>query len=75
MLAEKLRKCTLKKLIKDACMKIAFSFNNKLYKQIDGVFMGPLLGPVLANIIMMELEKIVVSDLIDSGLTDKLPSF
>ena len=30
--------------------------------------MGSSLGPVLANIIMTELEKIVVSDLISSGL-------
>ena len=49
-------------------MKTAFSCNNKLYKQIDGVSMGSSLGPVLANIIMTELEKIVVSDLISSGL-------
>ena len=49
-------------------MKTAFSYNNKLYKQIDGVSMGSSLGPVLANIIMTELEKIVVSDLINSGL-------
>ena len=49
-------------------MKTAFSYNNKLYKQIDGVSMGSSLGPVLAIIIMMELEKIVVSDLINSGL-------
>ena len=69
MLAKKLRKNTLKKLIKDACMKTAFSFNYKLYKQIDVVSMGPTLGPAFTNIIMMELEKIVVSDLIDSGLT------
>ena len=58
----------MKKLIKDTCMKTAFSCNNKLYKQIDGVSMGSSLGPVLANIIMTELEKIVVSDLINSGV-------
>ena len=54
LLATKLRKSTLKKLIKDTCMKTAFSYNNKLYKQIDGVSMGSSLGPVLANIIMTE---------------------
>ena len=59
MLATKLRKSTLKNLIKDTCMKTAFSYNNKVYKQIDGVSMGSSLGPVL---------KIVVSDLINSGL-------
>ena len=68
LLATKLRRNTLKKLIKDTCIKTAFSCNNKLYKQIDGVCMGSSLGPVLVNIIMTELEKIVVSDLINSGL-------
>ena len=68
LLATNLRRSTLKKLIKNTCMKTAFSYNNKLYKQIDGVSMGSSLGPVLANIIMTELEKIVVSDLINSGL-------
>ena len=63
-----MRRNTLKKLIKDTFMKTAFSCNNKLYKQIYGVSMGSSLGPVLANIIMTELEKIVVSDLINSGL-------
>ena len=36
-------------------------------EQIDGVSMGASLGPVLANIIMTELEKIVVDDLVKSG--------
>ena len=49
MLVKKLRNGTLKKLIKD----------------IDVASQGSSLGPVLANIIMMELEKIVVSDLIN----------
>ena len=64
----KLGKSTLKKLIEDVCMKTVFSFNNKLYKQMDGVAMGSSLGHVLGNIIMTKLDKIVVSDLIDSGL-------
>ena len=68
LLATNLRKSTLKKLIKDTCIKTAFSYNNKVYKQIDGFSMRLSLGPVLANIIMTELEKIVASDLINSGL-------
>ena len=68
MLATKLRKSTLKKLNKDACLKTAFSYNNKLYKQIDGFSMGSSLGSILVNIIMTVLEKIVVSDLVNSGL-------
>ena len=63
-----LRKRTMKKLIIDSCTKTAFSFNNKIYKQIDGVLMGSPLGPVLTNIIMTELEKIIVKDLVDKSL-------
>ena len=49
-------------------MKTAFSYTNKIYKQIDGVSMESSLGPVLINIIMTELEKIVVSDSTNSRL-------
>ena len=52
----KLRKQTLKKLVLDCCTKTTFSFNERLYDQIDGVCMGSALGPVLANIIMTDLE-------------------
>ena len=34
-----------------------FMFNNKFYKQIDGVAMGSLLGPALANIFMCNFEN------------------
>ena len=63
-----LKKRTLKKLINDTCSKTAFSYNNTIYEQIDGVSMGACLGPVLANIIMTELEKVVVGELIQKGL-------
>ena len=56
-LSTPLCKRTLKKLVSDACTKTAFSFNNNLYEQTDGVAMGSSLGPVLANIIMTELEN------------------
>ena len=68
LITTKLKKRTLKKLIIDTCSKTAFSCNNILYEQIDGVSMGACLGPVLANIIMTELEKVVVDKMIDSGL-------
>ena len=62
-----LKQRTLKKLIKDTCSKTAFMFDGIIYEQIDGVSMGAALGPVLANIIMTELERKVVGKLIDSG--------
>ena len=68
LIETKLRKHTLKKLILDCCTKTTFSFNEKLYDQIDGVCMGSALGPVLANIIMTELEKLILPKLIESGI-------
>ena len=63
-----LKKRTLKKLILDACKKTAFSFNNVIYEQVDGVSMGSSLGPVLANIIMTELETAIVDNLFNTGI-------
>ena len=63
-----LSKRSLKKLSLDTCQKTAFSFNNKMYEQLDGVSMGGLLGPVLANIIMTECEKAIVDKLIENGI-------
>ena len=37
-------------LINIATTSVEFSFNNKMYKQMDGVAMGSPLGPALANI-------------------------
>ena len=62
-----LKKRTLKKLILDCCSKTTFSFNNQLYEQTEGVSMGSSLGPVLANIILTEFERVVVSDLTNYG--------
>ena len=64
----KLKKSTLKKLLLDACQKTAFSFNGKIYKQTDGVSMGSSLGPVLANIIMTQMESEIVKPLETKGV-------
>ena len=40
-----------------ATEKLFFIFNSKFYKQIDGVAMGSLLGPALANIFMCSFEN------------------
>ena len=62
-----MKKPTLKKLLLDTCTKTAFSFNGQLYEQTDGVSMGGSLGPLVANIIMVELEAKVILPLIDDG--------
>ena len=67
LMETKLKRRTLKKLISDTSKKTTFSFNNQLYEQCDGVSMGSSLGPVLANIIMTELEIVIVRNLIADG--------
>ena len=37
------------------------------YKQIDGVSMGSPLGPLIVNIFMTELEKVIIQELIDGN--------
>ena len=34
-----------------------FTFDGKVYKQVDGVCMGSPLGPVIANVFMVALEE------------------
>ena len=63
-----MKKRTLKKLLKDCCTKNAFTFNNVIYEQTDGVSMGSCLGLTLANIIKTELETKVVDSLFKDGL-------
>ena len=61
------KKHTLKKLILDCCSKTAFSFDEQICVQQNGVSMGSSLGPVLANIILTEFERLIVSELIADG--------
>ena len=58
----------MRKFIKGTYKKTAFSFDNIIYEQIDGVSMGSPLAPVLANIIMTEFEKTFVQKLTTSGM-------
>ena len=55
-------------MIKDSRIKTIFSFGSKIYKQINDVPMGSLLGLVLANVIMTEFERLVVNKLIKDSL-------
>ena len=52
----------IKKLLTIFTKHVHFSFNNDIYVQIDGFAMGSPLGPVIANIFMVELESVVVSN-------------
>ena len=46
------------------CTKnVHFTFNNNIYQQCDGVAMGSPLGPVIAGIFMVELERTLLSTL------------
>ena len=56
-----------KKHILDTRTKTAFPFINKFSQQKDGASMGSSLGPVLANIIMTELEYVTIKSLIADG--------
>ena len=58
----------MKKLLLDSCTKTAFSFDNVLYEQCDGVSMGSSLGQVLANIILTEFENVIVKPLIETSV-------
>ena len=39
-----------------------------MYKQTDGVSLGGSLGPVLANIMMTECEKVMVNQLLENNI-------
>ena len=55
----------MKKLLKDACSKTVFTFDDKIYKQIDGVSMGSPLGSPLPTVFMTEIKKNIIQKLID----------
>ena len=58
----KLSRKDLYELLKLATTESSFIFDNKLYKQIDGVAMGSPLGPTLANAFIYHYEKIWLNE-------------
>ena len=58
----KLSRKDLYELLKLAATESSFIFDNKLYKQIDGVAMGSPLGPTLANAFLCHYEKIWLNE-------------
>ena len=53
----------MKELLPLCTKNVHFIFNGEIYAQIDGVAMGSPLDPVLANMFMVELEKILIRKL------------
>ena len=60
LISTKLKREDMKLLFEMCTKEMHFSMNEKIYKQVDGVAMGSPLGPVLANVFMVELEKQVL---------------
>ena len=59
----------MKNLLKDAYSETAFTFNAKIYKEIDGASIWSSLGLILANIFMIDLENNIMQNLIDKKFT------
>ena len=57
LIQTKLKKDEMKKLLELCTKEMHFSFDDKIFRQINGVAMGSPLGPVIANIFMVELEE------------------
>ena len=47
----------LKKLLIKCTRGVEFSFDNMMYRQVDGVAMGSPLGPILANMFLGHCES------------------
>ena len=45
-----------------ATTEVEFSFDNEMYKQVDGVAMGSPLGPILADIFVGHCESSIPED-------------
>ena len=52
----------LEKRLMKATREVEFSFEGNMYRQKDGVAMGSLLGPIMANIFVGYLEKQIPVD-------------
>ena len=53
----KISKTNLEKLLEICTSGVTFQFNNKYYKQLNGVAMGSPLAPILANIYIKLIEE------------------
>ena len=55
----------MKELLNLCTKSVHFTFDGYIYVENDGVAMSLPLGPVLANIFMVELERSVIPTLMD----------
>ena len=55
----------MKELLNLCTKSVHFAFHGNIYVQNDDVAMGSALGLVLANIFMVELERLVIPNLMD----------
>ena len=55
----------VKELLLLCTKNVDFTFNNVIYQQCDGVAMGSPLGPAIAGIFMVELEKSLIPTLME----------
>ena len=58
-----LKKHSMKKFLLGTCTKTAFAFSGVIYEQRDGICIGSSLGPLLAKIIITDLEEKVIKPL------------
>ena len=65
LISTKFKRDELERLLQICTKEMHFSFDNGIYRQTNGVAMGSPLGPVIANIFMVELEKTLVPTLDD----------
>ena len=62
-LTTSLTKKEMKELLLLCTKNVHFTFNGQIYIQVDGVAMGSPLAPLLADIFMIELERLLIPNL------------
>ena len=53
----------MKEMLTLCTKNVHFTYNRKIFVQTDGINIGSPLGPVLADILMTELEKTLLPDI------------
>ena len=56
-------RCEMKEMLTLCTKNVHFPYNSKIFVQTDGVAMRSPLGPVFADMFMIELEKTLLPDI------------